>query len=192
MWIRGFPFIEWLYYIASPQTNTRPIPNPETLYANRRRTHARGACQAPTPSSRDSTSRARLARQGETVLRYLNPRPTQRCPCTIPYLPRFGLPGWGRLSRGALHPPSRDREFCVDNLLVRIPYIIVMISGPASRHGSLNTLQALLCHDYTSPPASPVSFVPAYMPTYHCPRSQDGEMFHLKNGCGVVSRRGVN
>jgi len=35
---------------------------------------------------------------------------------------------------------QREREFFIDNLVVRIPYIIVMISGLASRHGSLNSL----------------------------------------------------
>ena len=32
-----------------------------------------------------------------------------------------------------------DREFFIDNLLIRIPGIIAMMRGPASRHGSLNS-----------------------------------------------------
>ena len=39
-----------------------------------------------------------------------------------------------------------EREFFLDNLLVRIPYIIVMTSGPASRHGSLNSLFQVALH----------------------------------------------
>jgi len=35
---------------------------------------------------------------------------------------------------------GRERESFIDNLLVRIHCIIVMIGGPASRHGSLNSL----------------------------------------------------
>ena len=37
-------------------------------------------------------------------------------------------------------PPLQDRDFFTDNLLVRIHLIIVMFGGPASRHGSLNSL----------------------------------------------------
>ena len=40
--------------------------------------------------------------------------------------------------RGLFFTP--EKEFLIDNLLVRIPYIIFMMSGPASRHGSLNSL----------------------------------------------------
>jgi len=35
---------------------------------------------------------------------------------------------------------TAEREFFIDNLLVRIHYIIVMVSEPASRHRNLNSL----------------------------------------------------
>ena len=49
-----------------------------------------------------------------------------------------------------MHPairafPSRERDFFIVNLLVRDHFIIVMI-GPASRHGSLNSLFQVALH----------------------------------------------
>ena len=45
-----------------------------------------------------------------------------------------------------------ERDFFIDNLLVRVLCIIEMIGGPASHHGSLNPLYQEALHLPSSPP----------------------------------------
>jgi len=79
---------------------------------------------------------------------FATPWPETWTPIPIPFRGVLGRRGSGGISASGCPScsPEREREFFIDNLLVRIHLIIMMIRGPVSRHGSLNSLFQVALH----------------------------------------------